>query len=132
MQKVHNTTLTQDIRRKLRKNLTEPEKIFWNKVRAGQAIYKFRRQHSIGPYVVDFYCPQARLIVEIDGDSHAEDGQAAKDEQRNLYFKKLNFRIKRYCNRDIVNNIEGVLEDLYKILTTPPILPLTKGRDREL
>jgi len=112
MQTIHNIKNTQRFRSKLRKNLTEPEKLFWSKVRSNSIGYKFRRQHSIGLYIVDFYCPPLRLIIEIDGDSHAEDNTLKKDIERTAYLKKLNFYIKRYNNRDIINNIEGVMEDL--------------------
>ena len=116
MQRVHNLKKKKNFRRKLRKNLTTSERIFWNKIRHSQSGYKFRRQHSIGPYIVDFYCPKLNIIIEIDGDVHAIEEQIKKDKIREDYLGKLNFKIIRYNNNDIINNIDGVLEDLYKKL----------------
>jgi len=101
------------LRRQLRKNTTEAEKIFWSKV-ARRQFYnlKFRKQHGIGNYIVDFYCSEKKFIVEIDGDTHAENDGRKKDEIRSKYLLSLGYNIVRYNNHDIINNIEGVFEDL--------------------
>ena len=100
-------------RRELRHNTTPAEKLFWSKVanRAFQNL-KFRKQHGIGPYVVDFYCAEKKLIVEIDGDSHATDRDIENDQERTKYLVGLSYEIVRYQNRDVINNVEGVFEDL--------------------
>lgn len=101
------------IRRQLRKNLTEPEKILWSKLsRKSFSGIKFRRQHGIDNYVVDFYCPDKKLIIEVDGDSHTEVESLRKDKVRTKYLASLGYKIVRYNNRDVLYNIEGVLEDL--------------------
>jgi very-short-patch-repair endonuclease len=83
MTEVFNKTAEKEKRRELRNNLTEAEKIVWNKIRSKQINGKrFRRQVSIGPYVVDFYCPELKLIVEIDGDSHETDDAKEYDDYR--------------------------------------------------
>jgi very-short-patch-repair endonuclease len=114
MTKIHNIEQLKIIRRKLRKDLTPAEKIFWYKIRDTLVQYRFRRQHSIGQYVVDFYCAKLKLIIEIDGDSHTDEKQIIIDQQRNAYFEKLNLSTIRYNNRDIVNNMSGVFDDLMK------------------
>ena len=94
----------------LRHETTPAEKIFWSQT-ANRQFYnlKFRRQHGIGKYVVDFYCPEKKLIIEIDGDTHA----APKyDVARTAYLQSLGYRIVRYQNRDIILNVNGVFEDL--------------------
>lgn len=102
-------------RRELRHNFTPAEILFWSKIAGKQFLnLKFRKQHGIGPYVVDFYCPQKKLIIEIDGDSHASREGVESDIQRTKYLKSLAYQIVRYANRDVLNNIEGVFEDLSK------------------
>lgn len=102
-----------DLKRRLRANMTGPEIRLWSRLRARQFQgLKFRRQHGIGPYIVDFYCPEQSLVIEIDGDSHADAGQIAKDQPRDKYFQSLGLRVIRYFNDDIVRNLDGVLEDL--------------------
>ena len=102
-----------DIKRRLRSNMTGPEARLWSKLRARQFQgLKFRRQHGIGPYIVDFYCPEQSLVIEIDGDSHADTDQTVKDEQQEKYLRSLGLHVIRYCNDDIMKNLDGVLEDL--------------------
>jgi len=74
---------------------------------------KFRRQHGIGHYIVDFYCPEKRLVVEVDGDVHAYGEQIIRDKEREDYLKALGLQIIRYRNWDILTNLEGVVEDLF-------------------
>lgn len=103
--------LTTSLRKELRREMTPTEKLFWQKISNRQFLnLKFRRQHGIGQYIVDFYCPERKLIIEIDGDSHAE--TEGYDKKREQYFYSLGYRTVRYTNRDIFNNIEGVFEDL--------------------
>jgi very-short-patch-repair endonuclease len=73
---------------------------------------KFRRQHSIGPYIVDFYCPEQSLVVEVDGESHAEAVQRQKDQRRDGYLQSIGLRVVRYRNDDSMKNLDGVLETL--------------------
>ncbi|NQU99708.1 MAG: endonuclease domain-containing protein, partial [Parcubacteria group bacterium] len=69
--------------------------------------YKFRRQHSIGKYIVDFYCPKKRLIIELDGSQHIDNKQ--HDKERDNYLSNFNYSVLRFYNSDINNNIEGVV-----------------------
>ncbi len=94
--------------RQLRTPLTPLEAILWRRLRAKRISYKFRRQHVIGPYIADFCCEEARLIIEVDGDSHVE--QVAYDEARTEHMSGLGYRVLRFTNRDVLHNVEGVLE----------------------
>lgn len=105
------------VRRNLRRQITPTEKLFWYKVSGKQFYnYKFRRQHGIGKYIVDFYCPAKKLIIEIDGDTHATPQAQVPDRIRTKYLESLGYQLIRYQNRDIINNIEGVFEDLHRRL----------------
>lgn len=95
--------------------MTPAENKLWICIRSKQLQnIKFRRQHGIGPYIVDFYCPAKRLVVEVDGDVYAKEKQITKDQERENYLKELGLQIVRYTNNDILTNIDGVVEDLFK------------------
>ncbi|MBI2095125.1 MAG: endonuclease domain-containing protein [Candidatus Omnitrophica bacterium] len=98
-------------RRQLRQNMPGPELILWSRLK-GKSLggYKFRRQYGIGRYVVDFYCPQAKLVVEVDGDSHFTDESQKYDRQREEFIRSLNIKIIRFTNLDIHRSINEVLE----------------------
>lgn len=107
------------LKRRLRSEMTGPETRLWSRLRARQLQgLKFRRQHGIGPYIVDFYCPEQSLVIEVDGDSHADADQMLKDQLRDRYFQSLGLRVIRYINDDIMKNLDGVLEDLQKRLSS--------------
>ena len=100
-------------RRHLRKNLTNPEKIIWQRLRNRQVGgVKFRRQHSIGKYIVDFYSSEVNLIIEIDGDVHAY--QKENDKIREIFLKNRGLKIIRYTNYEVRTNLIGVLEDILR------------------
>ncbi len=95
--------------RKLRQPLTPPEQKLWRHIRNRQlGGFRFRRQYPIGRYVVDFYCADCRLVVEVDGDSHGE--QVEYDEKRTKELKEHGYRIIRFTNRDVLKELENVLE----------------------
>ncbi len=101
------------IRRQLRRNLTAPEKVFWEQIANRQfQDLKFVKQHGIGPYIVDFCCRALMLIIEIDGDSHATNFGISQDKVRTGYLENLGYKIIRYNNHDVINNLDGVFQDL--------------------
>jgi len=108
MRGIHNLKNKKAIRKRLRKSSTPQEVILWSRLRRNQLGYKFRRQHSIGRYIVDFYCPEKKLIIEIDGSQHIET-QKEYDEQRDEYLKSLGFTVLRFWDNDVNNNLDGVL-----------------------
>ena len=117
--KLFNQQETKEKRKVLRKNQTDAEKKIWAKVRNRQISgYKFFRQYGIGQYIVDFYCPQLKLAIEIDGGQHyTEDGQAA-DQQREEYMKSAGVKTIRFSNSDCLKNIEGVFKQI--LMEIPP------------
>ncbi len=114
--------------RKLRKNQTEAEKILWHKIRKKQINnLSFYRQKIIGNYIVDFYCPNIKLVIEIDGDLHYTDDSKKYDKVRERYLKNLGLRIYRVNNIDIYKNLEGVLDGLYlEVFKSTPNPSFTK------
>ncbi len=115
--KLHNLSLQKNTRRQLRKNPTEPEKCFWSWVRGKQLGTKFRRQHGIGNYIVDFYCAEYALIIEIDGDSHYDSDALAYDAARTEFLMAKGFHVIRFTNHEIMQNKEGVLISLMNRVT---------------
>jgi very-short-patch-repair endonuclease len=73
---------------------------------------KFRRQHSIGPFVADFYCPAAKLVIELDGSVHDSETAQQQDEERTAYLVNLGLRVVRFENREVMENLEGVLAEI--------------------
>ena len=95
--------------------MTSAEKKLWLLIRVRQLNgLKFRRQHGIDSYIVDFYCPEKRLVIEVDGDVHAYEEQIVRDKGRKDYLKALGLQIVRYNNWDVLTNLEGVVEDLFR------------------
>jgi len=105
--------------RKLRKNQTEVEKRLWRQLRAKRFFgFKFRRQHPIGPYVVDFVCLNEKLVIELDGGQHSETPEY--DLKRTQYLENLGFTVVRFWNNEVMGNIDGVMEVLRQRLLPPP------------
>lgn len=97
--------------RELRKNSTDTEKLFWRHLRNRQLNgYKFKRQVPIGRYIVDFVCTSLRLIIELDGGQHAD--QIAYDQKRSDFLESKDFKVIRFWNNDVLQNIDGVLSAL--------------------
>lgn len=117
---IHTNIDLKQYRRELRKKTTVQEKKLWIYLRTRPNDCKFRRQHSIGPYIVDFYCAEKRLVIEIDGSQHMEPEAKKYDEERTKYLKNLNHIVIRFGNNEINNNIESVLEEIRHILCTIP------------
>lgn len=124
MKFIHNNKELEVNRKKLRHNMTDAEILLWSKIKNKQlAGYRFRRQHSIGPYIADFYCPKLKLVIELDGGQHNLEENIAYDKERTAYLNALNIKVIRYWNNEVLNNINGVLEDLINKITpswSPP------------
>lgn len=92
----------------LRKNETESEKILWGKLKNNQLNgFKFRRQHPIGFYIVDFYCHRLKLIIEVDGEYHNLPEQIEKDKKRTQILESEGLRLIRFSNNEIQKNLEN-------------------------
>src|SRR5262249_35414085 len=107
--------------RRLRKNQTQAETKLWRRLREVQLVGShLRRQVSIGPYVVDFACMAARLVIELDGSHHGEGSQLARDAARTRWLESEGYRVLRFWNSDVDENIEGVLEQVYAAIHGHP------------
>jgi very-short-patch-repair endonuclease len=123
MPQVYNKKPLEERRRNLRKQQTEAERIFWNIVRDRKFNnLKFRRQFSVGQYILDFYCPEIGLAIEIDGGQHANDIE--HDRMRTEFINRLGIKVVRFWNNDITKNSSGVYDELTRIVATPPDLTL--------
>ena len=99
--------------RDLRKRQTNAERALWASLRNRQLEgARFRRQHPIGPYIVDFVDLEAKLVVELDGGQHNEDLVSKKDEARTAWLESEGYRVLRFWNNDVQSNLEGVLEEI--------------------
>jgi very-short-patch-repair endonuclease len=106
---LYNDPTTKLDRRWLRKNATDAERKLWSILRNRRiAGLKFFRQYSIGSYVLDFYCPERRLAIEVDGGQHADIYGQQHDTHRDSHLRELNISVIRFWNNDVLQNIEGV------------------------
>ena len=97
--------------RKLRKDMPEAEQRLWYFIRCSElGGFRFRRQHTIGPYIVDFACLETKLVIELDGDQHALGDAPRRDEKRDAYLTAEGFEVLRFWNNEVYENIDGVLE----------------------
>ena len=112
-QLIHNRKIMEDLRRELRQSQTDAETLLWERLRRSQLEgRKFRRQHSVGVYILDFYCPQERLAVEVDGGVHNILEQQDHDAIRDATMAQLLIRTLRIKNADVEQNIEKVLQQI--------------------
>lgn len=101
----------------LRKNMTDAEKALWTKIRGRQMKgYQFYRQKPIGNFIVDFYCPKANLVIELDGGQHYSEDRKIKDDQRDNYLKNMGLSVLRFSDREVFENMGGVLEKIWSCL----------------
>ena len=109
--------------RNLRTNMTDAEQLMWSKIRRKQmGDVQFYRQKNIGRYIVDFYCPKGKLIIEVDGAQHYEAEGMKKDFERDKYLQELGLAVIRFSDIDVLKNIDGVLERIHEHLKSSPTL----------
>jgi len=100
-------------RRELRSSLTHAEAGFWNLVKGSRFEgRKFRRQHGVGPYILDFYCPAERLAVELDGEVHFSDAAREYDRERRLFLEHFNILVLRFENRLVFEDPDWLLANI--------------------
>jgi very-short-patch-repair endonuclease len=101
--------------RALRRNATPPEQLLWSRLRRRQlAGFRFRRQRPFGPYVCDFICLEASVVVELDGSQHLE--QMSYDGRRDAFFRSHGLRVLRFWNGDVLARTDGVVETIFEAL----------------
>ena len=99
--------------RELRTNMTDAERRLWSKVRMKQLNGgQFYRQKNIGDYIVDFFCPREKLVIEVDGGQHYSDEITSADRRRDDYMRNLGLRVLRFSGIDVLNNTDGVVESI--------------------
>jgi very-short-patch-repair endonuclease len=112
--------------RALRGDMTDAEQRLWTKLRRKQLGHPFYRQKPLGGFVVDFYCHAARLVIEVDGGQHFTPEGREKDAARDNWLRMHGLTVLRFSNREVLENLEGVLERICEVLN-PPRSPFTKG-----
>lgn len=111
--RVHTKKELSERRRELRRTMTPAEAFLWNHLKSKKLDgRRFTRQHSIGNYVVDFYCASERLIVELDGEVHQNPQAMEYDAKRTLYFEQLNYTVIRFENKMVFDFLPSVLTDI--------------------
>lgn len=115
--------------RQLRGNMTDAEGHLWAKIRMKQLKgYHFYRQKPIGDYIVDFYCPKVKLVIEVDDSQHFSDETTEYDRIRDEHIRSLGLRVLRFTNTEVLTNIEGVIESIIGSMEEIPLSPpLRKG-----
>lgn len=113
MTKAFNQTSEKLKRRMLRKNMPKAEVVLWSKLKdKGLYGYKFRRQYSVREFVIDFYCPELKLAIEVDGDSHFIEGAEERDRERQRIIESYGITFLRFTNTEVYESLDGVMEKI--------------------
>jgi very-short-patch-repair endonuclease len=111
--KLYNLTYLKDTRDNLRKNMTEAELVLWEVLKDKKLSgRKFRRQHSIGHYIADFYCSSEKLIIELDGQHHFSEEGILKDIDRDNHLALMNKKVLRFENKEVLNSLTEVIKQI--------------------
>jgi very-short-patch-repair endonuclease len=117
---IYNLPNYKNLRRQLRNNFTRAEFLLWRYLKNSQmGGYKFRRQHGIGPFIVDFFCPRAGLVIEVDGATHSSPSEKEYDKNREDYLRKLKLKIIRFNNAEVYQTPDVVLQKIALVLGVP-------------
>ncbi len=119
-----NTVRRRDFKRtfakELRATATDAERILWSLLRTRQlGGLRFRRQQPIGPYIVDFFCPERRLVIEVDGDQHGYDRNALADARRDEWLRGQGHHVLRFGNREVMTNLDGICSTILAAARRP-------------
>jgi len=110
----------------LRSSSTDAERVLWCHIRAKRLDgFKFRRQHPMGKYIVDFICLESKIVIELDGGQHADPGIETYDRERDNWLERAGYRVLRFWDNDVLLNTKGMLEVIREqCLEHPPLYPL--------
>ncbi len=127
----YNTNLKTPAR-KLRTDMTDAERLLWSRLRGKQILgVQFYRQKPLGPYIVDFHAPAAKLVVELDGSQHFDEAGQVSDRRRDAYLETLGLRVLRFDNLQVLKETEAVLETIFGVVgervKSPPAPLLQRG-----
>ncbi|WP_242086042.1 endonuclease domain-containing protein [Aestuariivivens sediminis] len=120
-QRLHSKKELEHFRKELRENLTPAEAYLWKQLKA-RKFYgrRFTKQHSIGPFIVDFYCASEKLIIELDGEVHNHQQAQEYDANRTLYLESLGYRVLRFENKMVFENLASVLKEICSNFLSKP------------
>lgn len=120
--RVRGASLTTQLARALRKNMTDAERRLWYLLRNRQLWgWKFRRQHPVGPYIADFVCLEKKVVIEVDGGQHGENEDA--DWRRTSYLNKMGYQVLRFWNHEVLQEIDAVMDTIFDTLEDLPPHP---------
>ena len=126
----YNSRLKQPART-LRANMTDSELLLWSRLRRKQILgVQFYRQKPLGNFIVDFYAPSARLVIEVDGSQHLEAAQAERDGERTAYLRHHGLQVLRFGNLEVLRAPDAVVETIFQAVAqrkNPPCPPFSKG-----
>jgi very-short-patch-repair endonuclease len=109
-----------EVAQEMRRALTPAELRLWNALRGKRlARLRFRSQHPVGPFVLDFYCAEHKLVVEVDGSVHQEPAQVVRDQARTERAEAYGYRVVRFTNEEVFGDLESVLENILAVVETP-------------
>ncbi len=122
---IRSNSAFKDLRRELRHNQTFAEKILWNALRAKQLGVHFRRQHSVGKFILDFYCATYYLAIELDGAVHTSNEAKQRDEIRTQFLNDCGIRVMRFSNEEVCDDLDEVVRRIreYVMKSTSLMLP---------
>lgn len=112
MVRIHNLGKLSDRRKELRKNQTPQEEKIWWYLKDKRLGSKFRRQHSVGGYILDFLCKEKKLIIELDGEVHSTREAIEYDQVRDKFFEELGYKVLRFSNSQVEDDIKEVIEKI--------------------
>ncbi len=112
----YNTKL-KNTARTLRKDMTESERVLWARLRSKQILrVQFYRQKPIGNYIVDFFAPKAKLVIEVDGSQHMEKSNSKRDKERDTYLAGLSIKVLRFNSREVLRYADEVVEVIFQAM----------------
>jgi very-short-patch-repair endonuclease len=120
-----------ELSKNLRVNLTGAERCLWTRLRLKHLGYTFYRQKPIGEYIVDFYCPKAKLVIEVDGSQHFKAEAAGNDRVRDEYLKSLGLTVLRFSNSEVLKSTDSVARKIYKLLGKISLNPSLQKRETD-
>ena len=113
------TRININLARDLRRQQTDAERLLWSKLRDRQVNgIKFRRQYSIGTFIADFVSLDFRLVIEVDGGQHNEPANIIEDQQRTKFFEGVGYKVLRFWNNDVLQNIDGVIFKIKELISS--------------
>ncbi len=139
MTRVYNRHAQKKLRQQLRNDATKAERLLWWRLRGKERDgLKFRRQYGVGEYVIDLYCPGTKLAIEVDGENHYEPAAEVRDARRQAFIESFGIRALRLTNPEVYDNLDGVIEEIWRVATervallrtTPLNPPLARGDAR--